>query len=195
MTMSPIDGSTLKDGSLTIVKTGGLQAALDAKQGLLAYAPVNPTRQILAGGLASGGGDLTSDKTITVPKALGADVITGVDDTKALTTKAVVDSCAENPLTDAATITPDFTAATNFTVTLAGNRILTNPAAVVVGKSGRIRVVQDATGARTLAYGTFYKWPVGVAAMLSTTGTREDYLYYDIVSSSKILLALNKDFR
>ncbi|MBA9063131.1 hypothetical protein GGQ91_002519 [Methylobacterium fujisawaense] len=50
---------------------------------------VPPSRQILTGGLATGGGDLTADRTITVPKATQTDVATGTDDAKALTSFSI----------------------------------------------------------------------------------------------------------
>jgi len=50
---------------------------------------VSTTRQILAAGLASGGGDLTADRTITVPKASTAEVSAQVNDTKAVTPAAL----------------------------------------------------------------------------------------------------------
>lgn len=50
------------------------------------------TRSIGVGGIATGGGDFTADRTITVPKAAGTDVTTGTDDTKAVTSKALADA-------------------------------------------------------------------------------------------------------
>lgn len=50
---------------------------------------VPTSRQILSGGLATGGGDLTANRTITVPKAAQSDVATGTDDAKALTSLSI----------------------------------------------------------------------------------------------------------
>jgi hypothetical protein len=50
---------------------------------LLAATPA--ARQILTAGLASGGGNLSADRTITVPKASSADVVAGAADDKATT--------------------------------------------------------------------------------------------------------------
>src|SRR5205823_3645983 len=55
----------------------------------LLAATVPGARQILTGGLATGGGPLSADRTITVPKATAADVEAGTDDTKALTAAAL----------------------------------------------------------------------------------------------------------
>lgn len=46
---------------------------------------VPTTRRVLTGGLATGGGDLVSDRTITVPKATAAEVSAQTDDAKAVT--------------------------------------------------------------------------------------------------------------
>ena len=63
-----------------------------------------------------------------------------------------------------------------FTVTLGGNRTLDNPTNLVAGFTYTFRIVQDATGSRTLAYGTAYKFPGGTAPTLTTTANAIDYL-------------------
>lgn len=50
---------------------------------------VPTTRIVAAAGLATGGGNLSADRTITVPKASAGDVATGTDDTKAVTSLAL----------------------------------------------------------------------------------------------------------
>ena len=58
----------------------------------LGYTPVTDARTISTSGLATGGGTLSANRTITVPKASGSDVATGTDDTKAITPKALADA-------------------------------------------------------------------------------------------------------
>lgn len=111
---------------------------------------------------------------------------------RAITTDAVAAGLAEVSLTDAATIAWDMAAGIDFTVTLAGNRTLGNPTNVVVGKRGRIRVVQDATGGRTLAKSANCKTAGGVALALSTAAGAVDYIDYDVVSATNIRLSLSK---
>lgn len=48
-------------------------------------------------------------------------------------------------------------------VTLADNRTLDNPTNLKDGGTYRLIVKQDATGSRTLAYGSAYKWKGGTA--------------------------------
>ena len=98
-------------------------------------------------------------------------------------------------LTDGATITPDFAATNNFQVTLAGNRTLANPTNVVAGQSGVIKVTQDGTGSRTLAYGSSFDFAAGVAPVLTTTANAVDLLVYYADTSTNITVRLIGDRR
>jgi hypothetical protein len=98
-------------------------------------------------------------------------------------------------LTDGATITPDFAATNNFQVTLAGNRTLANPTNVVAGQSGVIKVTQDATGSRTLAYGSSFDFAAGAAPVLTTTANAVDLLVYYADTSTNITVRLIGDRR
>ena len=81
-------------------------------------------------------------------------------------------------LTDGATITPDFSANNGFSVTLGGNRTLANPTNLVAGQSGVILITQDGTGSRTLAYGSYWKFPGGTAPTLTTTASKADVFVF-----------------
>lgn len=87
-------------------------AAVPAGGGGVSGTPTS--RQILTSGLATGGGDLTADRTITVTAATQADVATGTDTTKALTAFSVAAALgAKAPLASPAfTGTPTATTAT-----------------------------------------------------------------------------------
>jgi hypothetical protein len=98
-------------------------------------------------------------------------------------------------LTDGATITADFDAANNFSVTLGGNRTLGNPTNVVVGQSGIIKITQDATGSRTLAYGSSWDFSGGVAPTLTITANAVDILAYYVDGSTNITARLIGDRR
>lgn len=52
-------------------------------------------------------------------------------------------------------------------VTLAGSRTLANPTNMVAGGQYQLQVIQDATGSRTLTFGTAYKWEGGVVPALT----------------------------
>ena len=98
-------------------------------------------------------------------------------------------------LTDGATITPDFALANNFSVTLGGNRTLANPTNLTVGQSGVIKVTQDATGSRTLAYGSNWKFPGGTAPTLTTTASAVDILAYYVDNGTRITARLMADVK
>jgi Carbohydrate esterase, sialic acid-specific acetylesterase len=75
-----------------IVAARSGQANLDARIDSIATtatAAVPATRTITAAVLATGGGDLTANRTITVAKATGAEAQAGTDDTKAVTPLAL----------------------------------------------------------------------------------------------------------
>lgn len=107
---------------------------------------------------------------------------------KTLKSDVVWDAMAEVTLTDGANISLDLDSGFDFTVTLGGNRTLDNPTNVTVGQRGRIRVVQDGTGSRTLSFGSNYEFAGGTAPTLTTTASAEDVLYYDCISATRILI-------
>lgn len=80
-------------------------------------------------------------------------------------------------LTDGATISWNTTLGTVATVTLGGNRTLSNPTNLRVGTYMLI-VKQDATGSRTLTWGTAYKFPAGAKPTLTTTANAIDVISF-----------------
>jgi len=107
---------------------------------------------------------------------------------KVLETDIVWAAMAEVSLTDAATIAWDMETGIDFEVALGGNRTLGNPTNTQVGKRGRIRVQQDGTGSRTLAYASNIEFAGGTAPTLTTNANAEDVLYYDCISATRILI-------
>ena len=93
-------------------------------------------------------------------------------------------------LTDGATITPDFSLANNFSVTLGGSRTLANPTNLTAGASGCIWITQDGTGSRTLAYGSYWDFTGGTAPTLTTTAAARDCLIYAVQSTTQITATL-----
>jgi hypothetical protein len=80
-------------------------------------------------------------------------------------------------LTDASSISWNLVTAPFAALTLTGNHTLANPSAIVPGNYVLI-VKQDATGSRTLAYGSAFKWPAGSAPTLSTAVNAIDMLSF-----------------
>lgn len=102
---------------------------------------------------------------------------------------------AISALTDGATITPNFALANNFSVTLGGNRTLANPTNLTAGQHGVIVITQDGTGSRTLAYGSYFKFPAGAAPTLTTTANAVDVLAYYVESTTRITARLIGDVK
>ena len=81
-------------------------------------------------------------------------------------------------LTDAASIAWNLASNQVATVTLAGNRALANPTNKVNGNVYILVVKQDATGGRTLSFGTDYKFAGGSAPTVTTTASKADVLTF-----------------
>ncbi len=99
---------------------------------------------------------------------------------------------AFSTLTDGATVTPDFSLANNYNLTLGGSRTLGVPTNIVAGHKGDINIYQDITGSRTLAYAWVYEFPGGAAPVLSTGKLVADELYYKVnyYSTSVVTMTL-----
>lgn len=125
--------------------------------------------------------DPTADRTITMPDATGTMTLLERAQTFTKAQRGTITA-----LTDGATITPDFSASNNFSVTLGGNRTLANPTNIVAGQSGVIFVSQDGTGSRTLSYGSYWDFAGGNAPTLSTAASSVDLLAYVVRTTTSI---------
>jgi hypothetical protein len=96
------------------------------------------------------------------------------------------------PLTDGATITPDFNTGINFSVTLGGNRAMANPTNPKVGQAGSIYITQDGTGSRTLSWGANWDWAGGTAPVLSTAASARDVINYKVITATSIYATIAK---
>lgn len=177
LALNTYDGKlyTKKDnGTASIVEIGGAsghthderyytESEIDAA--LATKAAV--ARTITAAGLATGGGDLTADRTITVSAASEPEYRAGIDTSKALTTKIIYDAATVKALTEANTIAIDlsngfhFGGASEAPLPLTTNCTLGAPTNVKSGKTGVIWVV--ASGAtRTLTLNSAWTLAAGV---------------------------------
>jgi hypothetical protein len=91
-------------------------------------------------------------------------------------------------LTDAETITPDFTLGNNFQVTIAATRNLANPTGVTTGQSGVIFIQQNDTGGYSLSYGTSWDFASATAPTLITTANALNALPYFARSTTSIVV-------
>lgn len=104
--------------------------------------------------------------------------VVGSNDTQTLSNKRI--SPRLNTLTFGASIALNSDLADFYKLTLtASTGTLANPTGTPTdGQSFYVRVIQDATGGRTLAYGTAYYFPGGTAPVLSTSANANDYLQF-----------------
>ena len=89
-------------------------------------------------------------------------------------------------LTSGATVTPNLNDSNNFTLTLGQNLTIANPTNCTAGQSGSIFLVQDGTGSRTGAWGSYWDFAGGVAPVLTTAANAVDRVDYVVRSASSI---------
>lgn len=158
---------------------------------------VGSGKTLAVGGTMALTGNITANGSTISPTELGfldgaSSTVAGLGTTQSFT-KAQRGSVVA--LTDGATITPDFSAGNNFSVTLGGNRTLANPTNLTAGQHGVIVITQDGTGSRTLAFGSYFKFPNGTAPTLTTTAAAVDVLAYYVESSTRITARLVGDVK
>lgn len=128
----------------------------------------------------------TAPRTITIPDATFTLAAVDAPQTFTAAQRGTVAVLAY-----AATITPDLSLANNFSIALTGNMVLGNPINLVPGQSGVITITQDATGSRTLAFGSIYDFTAGSPISLtSNAGARDHIAYYVDLNLNVVLKAL-----
>jgi hypothetical protein len=162
-------------------------------QGVAFDGTANITVVTAGSGISVTGTAVANTGVLSVNGNAGA--ITNVAATNAAQSFSAAQRGTVMALTDGATITPDFAAGNNFSVTLGGNRTLANPSNLTAGQSGTIVITQDGTGSRTLAYGSNWKSPGGTAPTLTTTASAVDVIAYYVESASRITARLISDVK
>lgn len=99
----------------------------------------------------------------------------------------------EAELTDGANIAWNLDTAQTAFVDLGGNRTLDNPTNMKAGATYILRVIQDSSGSRTLAFGSAYLFPGGTAPTLTTAGGAVDLLSF-YCDGSAMLCVPSLDF-
>ena len=159
----------VKEGS-SLVDTG-----FDTNNAALTGTPTAPT---------------ASSGTNTTQIATTAFVTAAIDPDTAKTDVAQTFTAAQRAtittLTSGATVTPDFAASNNYTLTLGQNLTIANPTNLTAGQSGSIFLVQDGTGSRTASWGSYWDFAGGTAPVLTTTAAGIDRVDYIVRSSTSI---------
>lgn len=89
-------------------------------------------------------------------------------------------------LTPGTTVTPNLAVSNNFSLTPVQNTTIANPTNITAGQSGSIFIVQDGTGSRTAAWGSYWDFAAGTAPTLTTTASAVDRVDYVVRSSTSI---------
>ena len=194
-----LDGKQATDATLTALaahNTNGIltQTASDTFTGRSIAVTADSGVSVTNGDGVSGNPTIAGVDASTTAKgvsefATAAEWRTGTDSGRTLVVSETWSSAAEVTLTDAATITVDGATFLNAVVTLGGNRTLGTWSNAKVGQSGYIRVVQDATGSRTLAYHGDYEFASGSTPTLSTAANAEDLLFYQVIASGRVFIS------
>jgi hypothetical protein len=98
-------------------------------------------------------------------------------------------------LTPSATITPDFAASNNFSLTAGQSFTLAFPTNVVAGQSGIIVITQDATGSRVITWGSGWVAAGGSKPVLTTTANAVDYISYYVETTGRIFVSSIADVK
>lgn len=110
--------------------------------------------------------------------ATAAEIQAGTDATKVVAPSFLAGSAVFQTLTDAATIAWNIATGYNAKVTLGGNRTLGAPTNLQEGLGGVLRVIQDGTGSRTLAYNACWDFGALGSPTLTTTAAAEDLIFW-----------------
>lgn len=92
-------------------------------------------------------------------------------------------------LTSAATVTPNFATANNFSLTLGHSLTLANPTNLTAGQSGAIVITQGSGTAYTVAYGSYWKFSGGTPTMSTGLSSVSTLVYY-VESATRITARL-----
>jgi len=104
------------------------------------------------------------------------------------TAKADEFSQIRQELTDGANISWDMSSGGFAYVTLGDNRTLDNPTNVKAGARYVLKVIQDATGGRTLSFGTNFKFSGGTPPTLTSDPGAVDLLEFVAYDSSTLYM-------
>jgi hypothetical protein len=187
-----ISGSKIAAGTTSVVGVVQLTDSFSSTSTSTAATPnaVKSAYDLANAALPKSGGTMTGAITFAAGQA-----ITGYATLATAQSFTAAQRGSVVALTDGATITPDFAAGNNFSVTLGGNRTLANPSNLTAGQAGTIVITQDGTGSRTLAYGSNWKFPGGTAPTLTTTASAVDVIAYYVESATRITARLISDVK
>lgn len=136
----------------------------------------------------------SSTETGVLEIATIAEVRSAATGDKALTAQLIEEASASVTLTDGATISLDWDAGIYRSLTIGGNRSISNPTNGQPGTWRYIKITQDGTGSRTLSWGSQYLFAGGTDVVLSTAAGSIDFMAIFCSTTSQFLVFPNKAF-
>ena len=172
----------VKEGSSLVDTQGDVSTKADLASPTFTGTPAAPTAAV--------GTNTTQLATTAYVQAEVGQSIQAHDADTAKTDTAQTFTAAQRgeitTLTSGATVTPDFAASNNYTLTLDQNLTIANPTNLTAGQSGSIFLVQDGTGSRTAAWGSYWDFAGGTAPTLSTGANVVDRVDYVVRTTTSI---------
>lgn len=149
---------------------------------------VPPDREVVGGGLASGGGDLSQNRTITVTRSSTAQVRAGTNTSTVPTPADLVAALAPVAVPYASSVALDLSTGFKWTIgQLTGNITLANPTGGMdPGRPVTIRLSADSTAGRTISFGSYFKRPFNSPATITMVANGKVTLVGEVVSATEI---------
>lgn len=198
--MTPAEFSKLLDlpdaETLSAALTAATDAAAAAQLTANSAASAASNAQTTASNAASAASTAqsTASSAATAASNAQAKADTSVQLTGAQSIDGAKRGTAHALSSSSAHIALDFALGNNFSHTTSENTTLDNPANQAAGQHGAIVITQGAT-ARTMAFGTAWKFPGGTVPTLTATVGAVDVLTYYVAASGQIIASLLKDVR
>ncbi len=126
---------------------------------------------------------------------LAASDVTNAADVTGQNTFLKTAAATVQAITWAATVTLDLTQGNDAAITLGGNTTMANPSAMTRGSSGHIKLTQDATGTRTITWGSWWKFGSAGTPALSTAAGAVDVLFYWVMDSTHIICGVGNGYQ
>jgi len=176
--------ATLNSGSAAPAETYAFMWWADTSAGLLKIRNAANTAWVTVGTLAS------TNLGLIPTTAIGSSVQAyDADTAKTDTVQAFTAAQRGTPVSlssSAGSIASDFALGNNFTHTFTENTTLANPTNLVSGQAGMIVFTQHSSSPKTLAFGSYWKFPSAAIPAVTATNSAVDVLVYYVESSTRI---------
>jgi hypothetical protein len=192
-TLNELAAALGDDANFSTTVTNSIATKLPLAGGTMTGAIAMGTNKITGAGDPTAAQDVATKNYVDTNALSSSDIgstVQAYDADNAVTDAAQTFTAAQRgqitTLTSATTITPNFADSNNFTVTLGHNATIANPTNLTAGQSGSIFLVQDGTGSRTAAWGSYWDWAGDTAPTLTTDANAVDRVDYVVRTSTSI---------